>query len=819
MRGKKLMDNIVNLERQIINVSGKEEIKVLNELAKAYLHVLPEKTLEYGARALELASRFDHRKGEAIALRNIGAGHTVLGDNSKAKNYYFKSLKIAERIDYKEGIANCFNSIAAVYNRLSDNELALEFYLKSMTIYEEIGNKRGVGRVLNNIGAFYYQVFSNYEKALEYYLKAMNINKEVGNKLAATINLSNIGEVYVRLNNYEKGLQYSLESLRMSEEIDNKRGIVLSLTSIGDIYFHWEDNDRALETFIKALDISKEVGDKYLISSCLINIEKAFRAKGDYTRIIKYLEESLELAKEIGEKDLFKDIYESFSESYSAIGNYQKALVYHKLYSEMLCEVFNDASSKQIAEMQTKYETEKKEKEAEIYRLRNVDLVQANEEIEKSLRNLTTLSNIGQMITATLDLEKIFNTVYDNVNTLMDASVFGIGIYKGEQIEFKFFMEESKRLPVSYTAMDDDNSYAVWCINNNKDVYINNAETEYSRYISSISDIGARKAQSIIYLPLKVEDRIIGVFTVQSFERNSYKNQHLDILKTLASYTAIALDNSNAHNRLKEMQNQIIRQEKMASLGQLVAGIAHEINNPVNFISSGLRPLKDRINEIFLLLDKYKELEPIGDSKELADLTNQIYQLKREISFETTVSEIEELIETISDGANRTAKIVRDLQHFSRDKKGVIENININKHIDSTLNLLRNQYKNRIKILKEYNEDLMIECYSGQINQVLLNILSNAIQAIEDVGEIRIRTYGDDKYIFIVVSDTGKGIAEGDILRIFDPFFTTKDVGKGTGLGLSISYEIIKSHRGDIEVKSELGKGSEFTIKLPVRQD
>lgn len=665
------MDKIADLESRILDVSGEEGIRALNELARAYLHVLPEKTLEYGARALELASELDNTKEEAIALRNIGTGHTVLGDHGKAKDYYFRSLRIAEEADYKEEIADCLNSIAAVHNRLSDNELALEFYLKSATLYEEIGNRGGVARVLNNIGTFYFQVFHDYEKALEYYLEALGINEDAGNKLATAINLSNIGEVHIQLDDYEKGLQYSLESLRVSEEIDNKRAIVLSLANIGEVYSHWKDNERALENFLESLEVSKKVGDKYLISTCLMNIEKAHRAKGNHAETIKYLEESLELAKELGEKDLIKDVYESLSESHLAAGDYRKALEYHKLYSEMLSEVFNDASSKRIAEMQTKYETERKEKEAEIYRLRNVDLVEANdqlrearEEVERSFENLTI-----------------------------------------------------------------------------------------------------------------------------------------------------------AHSRLKEMQNQIIRQEKMASLGQLVAGIAHEINNPVNFIYSGVKPLRDRINEIFLVLDKYKELELIGDSKELSDLANQIHKLKREISFETTVGEIEELLETIYDGANRTAKIVRDLQRFSRDRRGVIENININKHIDSTLSLLRNQYKNRIKILREYTEDLMIECYSGQINRVLMNILSNAIQAIEDVGEIRIRTYGEDKYIFIVVSDTGKGIAEGDILRIFDPFFTTKAVGKGTGLGLSISYEIIKNHQGDIRVKSELGKGSEFTIELPVRQD
>ncbi len=271
----------------------------------------------------------------------------------------------------------------------------------------------------------------------------------------------------------------------------------------------------------------------------------------------------------------------------------------------------------------------------------------------------------------------------------------------------------------------------------------------------------------------------------------------------------------HALNQLKKAQVQLVQSEKLASLGQLLAGIAHEMNNPVNFISSGVNTLSERWNEINQLLNKYDELDNI-ENMELRTYIEQVKLLKKHIYYDETVQDINVLLKGILEGSQRTVKIINDLKQFSRTQQKEIHNINMNEYIDSNLNLLSNQFKNRIEIIKEYTDDAEIDCHPDKINQVLMNILSNAIQAIPEKGKITIKTEKLSQYLKITISDTGIGIPKKNLSKVFDPFFTTKEVGKGTGLGLSISYEIIKNHNGKIIVESEEKKGTQFIIKLPI---
>jgi len=270
-----------------------------------------------------------------------------------------------------------------------------------------------------------------------------------------------------------------------------------------------------------------------------------------------------------------------------------------------------------------------------------------------------------------------------------------------------------------------------------------------------------------------------------------------------------------AYDNLKKTQLQLIHSEKMASLGLLIAGVAHEINNPINFISSGIDTLKERISEVLILLDKYKELED-DPSKELPEFIKEVCSLKQRIYYDETTDDIKKVFKGIDEGVDRTVRIVKDLKQISGNRNGKTCTISIKKQIESTLNILSSQYKSRIEFDKEFTGNNMIECYPDQINAVLMNVLSNAVQSIKHDGVIKIKTSRNDTDLLITVSDTGDGIAEENLAKIFDPFFTTKDVGSGMGLGLSLSYEIIRNHNGEISVKSEPGKGSEFTIKLPV---
>ncbi|NJO88970.1 MAG: hypothetical protein HC831_08440 [Chloroflexia bacterium] len=264
--------------------------------------------------------------------------------------------------------------------------------------------------------------------------------------------------------------------------------------------------------------------------------------------------------------------------------------------------------------------------------------------------------------------------------------------------------------------------------------------------------------------------------------------------------------------QLKETQSQLIQSEKMASLGVLVAGVAHEINNPVNFISSSLNALKNNLNFLASYISDYQHI----------DKENYLMVIDEIKSKDVPLSEVFRMfrksIEIIGIGVQRTTKIVKSLKSFAHADEKELENYNVNENIDNTLLILHHQYKERIKIVKEYEDIPNIICYPGRINQVLMNIITNAIHAIENEGIIKISTslLNNDK-VKINIEDSGKGIPPENLKQIFLPFFTTKKVGTGTGLGLSISYNIVKEHNGEILVDSKVGVGSCFRIILPIK--
>jgi two-component system, NtrC family, sensor kinase len=263
--------------------------------------------------------------------------------------------------------------------------------------------------------------------------------------------------------------------------------------------------------------------------------------------------------------------------------------------------------------------------------------------------------------------------------------------------------------------------------------------------------------------------------------------------------------------KLEEAQNQLLQSEKMASIGQLAAGVAHEINNPVGFVSSNLGTLQRYINDMLRLLAAYEEREETMVDAVLAD----IRRLKKEIDAAYLREDVVVLLSESLDGLQRVKRIVQDLKNFSHVDRSEQEVANLEAGMESTLNVVWNELKYKARVVKEYGDIPPIECVPSQLNQVFMNLLVNAAHAIEEHGVITIRSGHDDSQVWVEVTDTGKGIAPEHLGRIFEPFFTTKPVGKGTGLGLSLSYSIVNKHGGHIDVHSQVGQGSTFRIVLP----
>jgi two-component system, NtrC family, sensor kinase len=350
---------------------------------------------------------------------------------------------------------------------------------------------------------------------------------------------------------------------------------------------------------------------------------------------------------------------------------------------------------------------------------------------------------------------------------------------------------------------------------------------------------------SALCWPLKVNDKITGVLCVNRADADiPFSEEDLEHGGLMVNLVTVVIENARLHldqqrriealsdmntevlyknaeilemnARLEDAQNQLLQSEKMASIGHLAAGVAHEINNPIGFVYSNLGSLDTYLRDIFALVEAYEVLERGPRPEDVA----AVHRLKERIDLAFLRKDIIELMTESRDGITRVKKIVQDLKDFSH--QGGDEEWTwalLHEGLDSTLNIVNNEIKYKAKVVKEYGDIPEIQCLPSQINQVLMNILVNAAHAIEQAGTITLRTHHDAEEVCVEISDTGCGIAPDHLTRIFDPFFTTKPVGKGTGLGLSLSYSIVQKHHGRIEVQSDLGKGTTFRVYLPVRQE
>lgn len=285
-------------------------------------------------------------------------------------------------------------------------------------------------------------------------------------------------------------------------------------------------------------------------------------------------------------------------------------------------------------------------------------------------------------------------------------------------------------------------------------------------------------------------------------ERGERKRQYEELQRTV--------------DRLASTQEQLLQSEKMASIGQLAAGVAHEINNPIGYVGSNLGTLQDYATALLALVEKYHEAlfseDPAGRREDLL-------QARQRLDIDYIVGDLPNLLKESREGIERVTKIVQDLKDFSRvgrDQK--MQPADLLQGLDSTLNIVWNDLKYKVRLEKHYGNLPPVECLASEINQVFLNLLLNAGQAIEQRGTIELASGCDDNEAWISITDSGCGIPPEAMPHLFDPFFTTKPIGRGTGLGLAISYGIVAKHHGRIDVSSRVGQGSTFRVVLPIRQ-
>jgi signal transduction histidine kinase len=354
----------------------------------------------------------------------------------------------------------------------------------------------------------------------------------------------------------------------------------------------------------------------------------------------------------------------------------------------------------------------------------------------------------------------------------------------------------------------------------------------------------ALKVRSVVAVPLRVKDRVFGVLGVVSSISGRFADADVDLITAVANNVALAVDRAesfqtiedlsrgledkvrvrteqlraaneelaSAYRELQSTQMQLIQREKMASVGRLVAGVAHELNNPIGFIYSNVGMLEDFVGRLRAMLEVFQ-------TAPLPDAVRAAAQERREaLKVDYALRYLDSMIQGIREGAERSRKIVRDLRVFARGQDAVWQSVDLHEEIDSSLTLLSYILKDRVTVERRFGALPPVECIRSQMDQVFLNLLANAGQAITGPGRITITTAVEDGHAVVTIADSGPGIPAAILGQIFDPFFTTKPVGEGTGLGLSISYEIVKKHGGELRAESPATGGAVFTLRIPLQR-
>ena len=473
-------------------------------------------------------------------------------------------------------------------------------------------------------------------------------------------------------------------------------------------------------------------------------------------------------------------------------------------------------------------------------------------ELIGQVRQLELIGRISTTITSTLELEPLLNLVMEHTQSLLQAEASSLMILDESGRELRIAVALGpKAEKLEHQTIKLGQGIAGWVAAEKRPLLVPDTSRD-PRFDQNFDRDSGFQTRSLLAAPLLVRGKVVGVIEViNRKDGRAFSESDLGLLLSFGPHIAVAIENARitddlkkSHEKLesrvnertrelsqalgdveksnvqlKHAQAQLIQSEKLAGLGQLAAGVAHEINNPIGYIQSNLNSLQEYFQDLLGLISRQTEFQSAwkrNDRVRLTELARELDELGRKTNLDGLVSDLGRLVDETRQGTERVSKIVKNLKAFARADSGKPEPVNLNERLEETLTVINNELKYKAEVVREFGDIPSVMGMPGELNQVFLNLLVNAAQAIPKRGEIRIRTFAQDGHVGVEIKDNGAGIPEENLPRIFDPFFTTKAPGKGTGLGLSVAYGIVEKHKGRIEVDSKVGQGTRFTVFLPV---
>lgn len=794
---------------------------------------IPERAVTYFLRAYQGFEAIGREAKAQRALERAAEGYVAAGDLTQGLSYYQK-LETEQRDAGKtEALLTTQSLIAELYRQIKQDEAALRYKKRAVETAKSLNDPEKVALALNNLGFSQRhndqveEAGLSFEEALKQF-DAAGVPKGAPQRLVA---LNNLATIRQNQGKTDESLTLFRRLRNQYRASDNKKALAQTQHRVATVLLYARLYQDALDPIDEAIQLAVETNQNRLLAAAYKTKSEILNELGEPRKALDLLDLSNQIEDKVKEAeaeaareqsnrvvqeqqvrqqlklDLMSEKNEQLELEKLRSDSIRKANELKLLRSQRL----ND--SLELVEQQRKQQQAQRDLELARERLTNqrknqeikdlqqqqqvqaLQLEQAELQEAQAKKAREAAEQKQKVAEQRQELEEVRRREAERQNYFFIA--IGVVLLLGLLL-ILFFLRKIQRNNRKLQAQNDQ------IMEQKRQIETQNGE---------INILLAQTKEKNEELQASEEELRQNSEELQAINENLERTS-AQLEKSLESEIESKRKLSETYEKLKAAQSQLVQSEKMSSLGQLTAGIAHEINNPINFINSGADSVHLNYQDILEMLDMYAEIT----TENVGEKLDEIEDFKEEIDFEEVVEETTELIAGIKSGAERTAEIVKGLRTFSRLDESDIKKIKLEEGLDSTLVMLRNQHKDHVTIHKDYGDTPEVECYAGKLNQVFMNMLANAIQAIPEKGDIYLSTrMVDEERIQVRIRDTGTGMPAHVRERIFEPFFTTKDVGKGTGLGLSISFSIIEKHNGELQVESEEGVGTEFIITLPVK--
>jgi signal transduction histidine kinase len=802
-----------------------------------------------------------HDPVRGVIAQAAMASDSAFRDLTAAKAHW--SLRLASRNTPRHPAGRCwveyFWGVIAFLS--SDYLLAIRHWSQSHMLANQTGQIRWAIMTATNV-ADAFNHLNDYHTALEWLQRALTLARSKGWPGVISLALMYTAETQRRLKHFDVAHQLLRETLAMLTPLASSRVYGIALQGLGNVELVREQYSAALNTFQKLEQHARGIkhGDLQCAArrgqaqallqlgqakAALQIAQAALDASGNSINdqiaalrvvaeihshhslphppgmrsaspALHYLEQAFALAARIESYTMPGEVLDFIALEYAHVGDHIHAFEYARQASMAREKIYSLEATNRAMALQVSQAAEKAQLEIEQHQQLALAETRRAEVLQQTSVTLTHLGAIGQEITACLDARRIFQILEQHVHHLLDVTSFGIFLpcADGQAVELAFGFEAGQPLPYIRIQLDQADSEHARCARERCEILVllDPAETGQPAIAGTCFN------RSRMFAPLHLdEQRASGLMGFQTTTAYAYGEREQLICRTLSAYTAIALANADAHGKLsaahrqlQETQQQMVLQDKMAGLGTLTAGVAHEINNPTNFVHVAAQ--NQRID--------LAEFEQFVTDLVEQDAGEEILQ-----AFRQRFARLADNVNTMLNGTGRIKGIVRDLRAFTRLDEAEKKAVCLADCLRSTLNLVRASWIDKVEFITELQDDSILECWPALLNQVFMNLLVNACQAIDEKirhdgpgsrGKLWLRLLREGDFWLIEIEDNGVGIDEARQARIMEPFYTTKEVGSGTGLGLSIAFGIVQKHGGSLEFASTLGVGSCFSIRLPL---